>query len=135
MDAESMTVLGRAYLVSDSSASGGQAVEAWTSGDGVGGSASFATSGTYTFTFGDREDYYNGDAHLSLYLDGSSTAAGGVYVTNTSGYPTYSITVAVSAGTHSFRLVFDNDSYGYSGPGGDRNAYIDYVAITAPPTR
>jgi hypothetical protein len=134
VDAESMTLLGRAYVIGDSAASGGQAVEAWTTGDGVSGSASFATAGTYTFTFGGREDYHNGDAHLSLYLDGSSTAVGGVYVTNTNGYPTYTITVAVSAGTHSFRLVFDNDFYGYSGPGGDRNAYINYVAIAAPST-
>src|SRR5207244_1969134 len=101
-----------------SAASGGSAVKAWMNASGVGGSATFSTTGTYAFTFGGREDYYGGTdgahAHVSIYLDGATTPAGSVYVTNTSGYPAYTISVPVSAGTHSFQVFFDNDAYGGS---------------------
>src|SRR5205085_1985813 len=55
-----------------------------------------------------------------------------------SGYPPYTISVPLSAGTHSFQLLFDNDAYGGSSAT-DRNAYLDYVTIataagTATPT-
>ena len=48
-----------------------------------------------------REDFYAGTdgahAHVAVYLDGATTPAGGVYVTNTSGYLPYTITVPLSA--------------------------------------
>src|SRR5207245_532924 len=74
--------------------------------------------------------YGSTPAHLSLYFDGATTAAGGVYVTNTSSYPAHTLSLAVPAGRHTFRLVFDNDAYGGS-LSLDRNAYIDDVAIAA----
>ena len=128
-----MSVVPGAAVISDPSASGGQAVLAYSPGGGVSGRATFPTSGTYTFTFAGREDAYNGDAHVSLYLDGSTTPAGGIDVTNRSGYTTYTISVPVSAGSHSFQLLFDNDAYGGTVTT-DRNAYVDYVAITHPAT-
>src|SRR5205823_8845035 len=78
------------------------------------------------------QDFYAGTdgahAHVAVYLDGATTPAGGVYVTNTSGYLPYTITVPLSAGTHSFQVLFDNDAFEGSSST-DRNTYIDYVAI------
>src|SRR5436190_5878186 len=69
-EAEAMTLVGSAAnVISDPAASGGFAVKTWTDSSGVGGSATFSTSGTYAFTFGGREDYYAGTdgvhAHIS----------------------------------------------------------------------
>ncbi|HKC73740.1 MAG TPA: hypothetical protein VKF37_06005, partial [Chloroflexota bacterium] len=58
MEAEAMTLVGSAANpIRDPEASGGVAVKAWRNSSGVGGSATFSTSGTYAFTFGGREDY------------------------------------------------------------------------------
>jgi hypothetical protein len=140
IEAEAMTVVGRAAAVNvtyDPAASGGHAVKAWMNSSGVGGSGAFSASSTYAFIFGGREDYYGGTggahAHVSLYLDGATTPAGGVYVTNTTGYRPYTITVPLSVGMHSFQLLFDNDGSGGSSST-DRNAYIDYVTIADSPS-
>lgn len=138
MEAEAMTLVGYAEKISDPAASGGAAIKTWKNGDGVEGSATFGTAGAYTFTIGSREDYYAGTdgahAQLSLYLDGSAVPVGGFYATNTSGYPNYTVSVPVSAGVHSFQILFTNDAYGGTSET-DRNAYIDDVTIaSAAPT-
>jgi hypothetical protein len=133
-EAEAMPPVGNVTWYSDAPASGGAALKAWTNGSGVSDTISVASAGLYTFTFGGREDYYggttNGHAQVALFLDGATATTASVIVTNASGWVPYAMTVALTAGTHSFELLFVDDAYGGSATT-DRNAYLDYVAIAA----
>ena len=126
-----MTILGLPSTLVDPAASAGLAVRAWRNGEGVAATMTFPANGLYTFAFYGRQDFYGaGDgihARVSLLLDG--VPAGGAFVTNTAGYVSYSIVTTVSAGQHTFGLVFDNDAWGGSSST-DRNAYFDKVSVS-----
>ena len=135
-EAKAMTTSGISSIIPDAAASGSQAVKLWNNGDSVSAKAIFPTSAWYAFAFAGRQDYYGGtNAHISLYTEKSGTSAGDTYVSSTSNYQTYTIDAWLSAGWHSFKLVFDNDAWGGT-PILDRNVYIDTVSVamtTIPP--
>ncbi|BDP43389.1 hypothetical protein DAETH_33580 (plasmid) [Deinococcus aetherius] len=113
-------------VISDSNASGGQAVSLLSTGSAVRFTVpAGAASGNYTVRVQGRAVAYNGNPIVAVQLNGSEK--GRVELTTTS-YSAFTVgTFALKAGDV-LTVVFTNDAYGGT-PSTDRNAVVDYLIL------
>jgi hypothetical protein len=124
-EAESMTVTtGNIATFSDAAASGGKAKRYWTAGT-LSKSVSIGTAASGIVVRA-RGEQCNGAPQMSVRVDGVETGLLTVAATTT--WTDYSISAALTAGTHTVDIAFPNDAYVAGSC--DRNLLVDRVSIT-----
>ena len=114
-------------IISDSSASDGEAAALNRTGEGVRFELSTLQSGTYTLEVRARGGVYQGPPKMRLSLNGKRIGAGKPVTTNS--YTNYSFGDLALKQGQVLELVFTNDKWDGS-PDKDRNLYIDHLDVT-----
>ncbi|HVL49376.1 MAG TPA: carbohydrate-binding domain-containing protein [Candidatus Thermoplasmatota archaeon] len=124
IEAEAMAKRTGGGVVSDGAASGGRTWKQWSNGH-VAQDMKFPDGGSHTVSFVARGQYANGAWPKAVLSVGGQAVA--TFTVGSSTYKTYAATVSVPAGAvREVKVAFVND---YAGSAGDRNLYVDRVAI------
>lgn len=127
-EAETLTLPAGTAIISDSAASGTQAIKFSTNGTAT-GAVSLPSTGD-SFTIKARGDQCKGAPTMIVKLDG--VQVGSTTSVSTTAWTEYSFTKSLPAGSHTISLAFTNDN----NKGCSRNLYVDKLTFngTVAPT-
>jgi hypothetical protein len=120
-EAETMSLPASTGVVfSDTSASGGKALEIWSNGTAT---STYSTTGVRAISVRARGDQCSGAPQMTVSVDGKTVISRPVSATR---WTEYAANLALPDGAHTVSIAFTND---YSAAGCDRNLRVDRVAF------